>query len=474
MRRGLKYIYISILFFEFATAFYASAQEGANPVKTDEANVIVGTIFIIGNTKTRENFILREIPFKTGEHYSLAELVRQFEQARKQLLNTSLFTRVVVAAKDFSGQTIDIVVELKERNYIFPVPYFKPIDRNLNQWIVEKHASLNRINYGAKLYYNNLTGTNDKLRIGFSSGYTRQLSFSYDRLYFDKKLKWGLKFAFAVGKNHELNYNTVNDKQAFVKDERDYVRTFSNLSLQFTYRPAIKARHSLGIGYGTETISDTVLSLNSNYYNAGKKRIRFPGIYYNLLYYDLDYIPYPTKGYAFDFTIGKSGFDQQLNLWQTHFKGLACWPVSQKTFISTHVYAGIKLPLKQPYYSQRFLGYGDVYMQGYEYYVVDGSAGGYLKAALNTKLFDFDIKSPAGKKNNRVIHVPIGIYGRIFGNTGYVYNQDPGENTLSNKMLWSGGVGIDIITFYDVTVRLEWSFNSVGQNGLFLHRKTIF
>jgi hypothetical protein len=41
-------------------------------------------------------------------------------------------------------------------------------------------------------------------------------------------------------------------------------------------------------------------------------------------------------------------------------------------------------------------------------------------------------------------------------------------------MLYSGGLGIDIITFYDVVIKLEWSFNQLGQNGLFLHRKTIF
>ncbi|MBK6381936.1 MAG: hypothetical protein IPF69_00450 [Chitinophagaceae bacterium] len=49
-------------------------------------------------------------------------------------------------------------VEVKERWYLFPVPVFKPIDRNLNQWLVEQNASLDRVNYGIKLYYNNVSG----------------------------------------------------------------------------------------------------------------------------------------------------------------------------------------------------------------------------------------------------------------------------------------------------------------------------
>ena len=62
----------------------------------------------------------------------------------------------------------------------------------------------------------------------------------------------------------------------------------------------------------------------------------------------------------------------------------------------------------------------------------------------------------------------------FFGNSGYIYNPQPGDNFLSNRMLYSGGLGIDILTSYDFTLKLEWTFNQLGQNGLFLHRKTIF
>jgi hypothetical protein len=41
-------------------------------------------------------------------------------------------------------------------------------------------------------------------------------------------------------------------------------------------------------------------------------------------------------------------------------------------------------------------------------------------------------------------------------------------------MLYSTGIGIDVLTLYDFTLKLEWSFNQLGQNGLFLHRKSIF
>jgi hypothetical protein len=147
--------------------------------------------------------------------------------------------------------------------------------------------------------------------------------------------------------------------------------------------------------------------------------------------------------------------------------------MGKKTFFSLNAYGTVKLPFRQPYYGQRLLGYSDVFLQGYEYYVIDGVAGGYLKSSITRKLVNFDIRLP-GTRKVAPQRIPINIYGRIYGNAGYIYNPYPGSNYLSNKMLYSSGFGIDITTIYDFTLKLEWSFNQLGQNGLFLHRKTIF
>jgi outer membrane protein assembly factor BamA len=449
-----------------------AAQERAVTADTitpgTQALVMVGEIHLSGNKKTKEMIILREIPFRTGEAYTLEVLVKKFEQARKQLMNTALFSDVVVAAGNTDGEKIDVIVELKERWYLFPLPYFKPVDRNINQWLFEENASLDRVNYGAKITYNNVTGRNDKFKLWLVSGYTKQVSFSYDRFYLGKDMKWGMKFSFATGKNREINYNTVNDEQVFLKDENDYVRNFTNTNVELSYRRAIKTRHSIGIGFSHEQVSDTIVALNPSFFKSGRNSVCYPSIYYNLHYLNLDFNPYPTKGYAAHVSISKSGLNNIINLWQLHLNGLGVWPVAKKTFVSVNAYGGIKLPFKQPYFSQRFLGYGDTFMQGFEYYVIDGVAGGYIKTGLTRELFDWSFNRPH-KKSKKAERIPVRIFGKIYGNTGYVHNPQPGENSLSNKMLYSGGMGIDILCFYNVTFKLEWTFNSLGQNGLFLH-----
>lgn len=433
---------------------------------------IVRQITIEGNKKTKPRIILRELPFKPGDGYTLAELVKKFENGRRQLMNTALFHEVIVSLQRSEGYHVDVLVQVKERWYIFPIPYFKPVDRNLNQWLVEQNASLKRVNYGIKLLYNNATGNNDKLRLTLINGYTKQLSFNYDRMYIDKKMKWGLNTSFNIGKNREVNYNSINDKQVFFRAD-DYIRKFMNTSVELTYRRAIRTRHRFGLAYTREDMADTVLQLNPLYFQGGRTRLEYPEFYYIMTYYDLDYIPYPTKGYAAEIMFTKKGVSKSMNLWQLYLKASANWRTGKRSFVSLNGYGTIKLPYKQPYYNQRLLGYSDVFLQGYEYYVIDGAAGGYLKAAFNRKLFKFDIRIP-GTKKFAPSRVPFNVYAKVYGNTGYIYNPYPGNNFLSNKMLYSTGVGIDITTLYDFTFKLEWSFNQLGQNGLFLHRRTMF
>jgi outer membrane protein assembly factor BamA len=452
---------------------YSLPDTLSEPSRNDHSLFRIRNIIITGNKRTRENIILREIPFRQGEEYELQDLVKKFETARRQLLNTALFIDVVVAMDKSEGFHVDVAVDVRERWYIFPVPYFKPVDRNLNQWLFEKNASLSRVNYGLKILHNNATGRNDKFRLWLVAGYTKQFSFNYDRLYIDKQMKWGLTTGFAVGKNHEINYNTINDKQVFLKDESGFLRNYVTANVDLTYRRAIKTRHRIGIAYNLEDVKDTIVKLNPAFFGDGRRRVQFPEVYYRMSYYDLDYIPYPTKGYAAEISAGKRGIDKIVNVWYLSVKGYGSWHTGKKSFFNVIAYGSVKAPFKQPYFMQRFLGYGDAFMQGYEYYVVDGVAGGFVKTTLTRELFTLSIKTP-GKNRQLPERIPFKFFAKVFGNAGYVHNPLPGENRLSNRMLYSGGIGLDIFTSYDFTLKLEWTFNQLGQNGLFLHRKSIF
>jgi hypothetical protein len=86
----------------------------------------VSRIFIIGNERTREKIILRELSLKTGDVVFSADLESILDLDRKKLLNTRLFNTVEIRSVELDVATVDIIIELNERWYTFPAPIFDP------------------------------------------------------------------------------------------------------------------------------------------------------------------------------------------------------------------------------------------------------------------------------------------------------------------------------------------------------------
>ncbi|RZM01190.1 MAG: hypothetical protein EOO88_58080 [Pedobacter sp.] len=101
-------------------------------------------------------------------------------------------------------------------------------------------------------------------------------------------------------------------------------------------------------------------------------------------------------------------------------KGLGAWHTSPRSFFSLTMGVSLKVPFRQPYYNSRILGYGDQFLQGYEYYVMDGVAGGYMKATFGRKILDFKLRIP-GFKKLAPRDIPFKIYGKVFGRATWEY-----------------------------------------------------
>src|SRR4028119_1090099 len=112
---------------------------------------LIKEISISGIKRTRQATVLRELPFKTEESYSLNEIVRKFQTAKKQLMNTGMFRNVIVSLKSMQGFDVYVNVEVEERWYVFPMPHVKIIDDSFQEWWTDRKRDLDRINYGFKL-----------------------------------------------------------------------------------------------------------------------------------------------------------------------------------------------------------------------------------------------------------------------------------------------------------------------------------
>jgi outer membrane protein assembly factor BamA len=446
---------------------------------------VISQIVISGNNKTKSFIIERELPFKLGDSVVLNELVQKFELARSQLMNTRLFNEVVVSLKGFKGYLVEIQIDIRERWYLFPIPYFKLADRNLSEWAKQGYE-LKRSNYGAKLAYYNFTGRNDKLKAWFISGYTRQIEFSYEQPNADKSLKHGYGIFASYATSKQLNQITLNNEQQFIPVGRSYNLTDTSSAglfkgqvlneqfyagISYTYRPAIKTRHTLRLSYNTNRVDEAVIKLNPNFFNKGKISISYPELDYTIEYTDVDYVAYPLKGFMGDAGFTRKGINDDINLWQFNAKGTRGFQVASKTFYGLQAYGVLKLPFDQPYTNQRMFGYGDFYLRGLEKYVVDGVAALMIRNTLRQQIMEFDVPFSFSKSHN---NIPFRVYAKIYGDMGYSYNKTFPQNSLTNRMLYTTGAGIDFVTLYDVAIRIEYSFNQIGQSGLFFHFKNDF
>lgn len=434
--------------------------------------VIISDIQLSGNKKTKNFIVLREVPFKKNDRLIQGDVAKLLILARQQLMNTALFVDVTVYVSSHKGNILVINIDMKERWYLFPLPYFKLIDRNFNQWWVDQKRSLDRVNYGIKFIQNNITGRNDNLDVWLINGYTQQITLRYNLPFFDKKLKSGFNAGLVYATQKEVNYATGDNKQLFFKQEETVKKT-TRFDFTYSYRPDVKQRHYFRIAYNDEQVADTVLKINPFYYPGQRSGIRYIDFGYQYKYYNVDYIFYPSKGFLFEGNLYKRGLSKVADLWQASARAVYSIPISSNSFLHLEGFAMLKLPFNNYFINQRLFGYGYFQMRGLEYNVVDGVLGGSFKTTLHKQVLSFVLKNPFSSKTHD--RIPFRIFLKAYGDLGYGYTQTQAvTNTLNNKLLRTWGFGMDIISIYDFVFKIEYSFNQLGRDGLYLHSRNDF
>ena len=434
----------------------------------DESNVTIRKISIYGNKKTKPHIVTREVPLEEGMAYPMSYILESLRIGQQNLMNTTLFVDATVDFTNWFNDSLTILIDVKERWYYFPFPIFKPVDRNWNVWINQYNVSFDRVNYGIKFLGMNFTGRNDKLTVNLVNGYTRQVAVTYENPFVGKSLKHGLSFEFSYGQNREVNYTTRNNEQVFYADSSGPVRRRIVVGAGYSYRKGSIERHTVKLNYTHESMADTIGQLNPKFFGQGRTEVGFPELSYRYQYLGVNYIPYPTSGFRWDFNFVKRGLGGPMNMWLFNARAARHWPLPRKFFYSLSAEATVKLPLDQPFYNQPLMGYGENYLRGLEYYVVDGVAGGMIRNTVRKQIFD--IKWKTGLNSRTYGTIPFKIFVKAYGDMGYSYNQNNvTTNYMTNRLLYTGGLGIDILTIYDVVVRLEYSFNQFRERALFLH-----
>ena len=437
-----------------------------------ESPLVISAIQITGNQQTREHIILRELTFKVGDTINPGSeaWALSLERSKQNLINSALFQTVDMGTTTTQAN-VEVSIKVSERWYTWPEFTLRNAEPNFNIWWENK--DFNRLNYGVSVTRENFRGRLERLRLRFQWGFAREVRLNYTIPYINKRQRSGVGISARYRRNNEIPYRTEDHERLFLKASNGFVREDVIVGLNYRQRLKLNTRQEIWAHFYYAGIPDTLNNLASDYLKSERTVTRFFSLSYHLRHDTRDRTAYPLTGFLLQGGISKDGLgildNSNLNLltaivdYRHHFQ------LAERWFFATGARAKVSILDDPPYYLQQGLGFSS-FVRGYEYYVLDGQHYGLLRTN-----FRFQLISPRQKYLN---FIPLkkfrtfqySIYLGFHNDAGWVadrlYDQ---ENPLSNSILAGSGFGLDLLTFYDLVLRAEYSFNLEREGGFFLH-----
>ncbi|MBL7917486.1 MAG: BamA/TamA family outer membrane protein, partial [Bacteroidia bacterium] len=329
----------------------------------------IRSIKLIGNKKTKDKIILRELVKKEGDTLTLKYHPHIKLRSEYNIFNTQLFIfDSILSTVNDSSRTIDYTIKLKERWYIWPIPFVDYLDRNINSWWQTKEVS--RLAVGMQINFENFSGVKDWLLIQFRVGYANQFVINYRLPYLNKKQTLGTYVQYSYNEFNKISYATLNNKQQFVTDENEHVRTDNSIRAGVFYRPRLFQYHSFDVGAYQINVSPFLRSFNTDYLLNQSNKLSFINLTYRASFDNRDNKIYPLKGTVLDLIISKDGLNlseqSPLNYAATLFTYKQFLPIHKKlNFATLWRTRLVNIDKKVPYIYNQALGYSN-FIRGYE------------------------------------------------------------------------------------------------------------
>lgn len=436
---------------------------------------IVGNIKITGNKITKEHIIRRELTFKKGDTIQFYQL--EFKRSKENLLNRSLFNYVRFDTAKTNTGDINVLIDVDERWYTWPGIILTHADRNFSSWL--KSRDIERLTYGLIIDRYNFRGVNETVKLKFIGGFSQEFGIEYRDIFLDIKRKHALSVYIGYEQQTKLSYNTIENRQIVLNTQNKLMQQY-NATLKYSYREKYYNKHNAYISYYNYEIADTIINLNPEFIGGGKKLSKFLIFNYTFARNKTDAKYYPLKGHSLMLKIKNTYPLQQNNLlkqtyivaeFNKYFNIKPRWHFATSTKIKQ------SLNKQQPYLLKKALGYSDN-LRGFDYYVIDGQHfymfRNNLKFTLLHKQYILLNYFPFNKlpQFNKVHYAS---YLNLFFDMGYVAEDKPtNSNSLANQLLYSYGFGVDVVTYYDRILRIDFARNSLNENGIFISFSAAF
>jgi outer membrane protein assembly factor BamA len=433
--------------------------------------IVIGRISVEGNQRTKDHIISRELAFRSGDTILRSEFQEILTISRNNLVNSLLFNYVNITEHPIDSVFTDILVQVRERWYLWPYPVFQFADPNFNTWWLSKDFS--RTNYGLVVLKRNFRGRNEDLGAKAQLGYSKEFAFMYRVPYLNRKQNMGGGVWASYVQNNEITIGTAGNQRLFFTGNTGNSRDELSLRAHISIRRKFNNYHTAELRYNSVHLLDSITKITTNYLVNDQTSSKYFSLYYTLKSDHRDNKGYPLTGSLAQMDIVHHGLalmnDNGLNVVALTGTISNYFKLSEKLYFAAQLKGKYTIAKQLPYHYQEGMGYNH-FIRGYEYYIIDGQHFGLFKSNIKFRLFgpkEHDFKFLKGTGFAKYIYA---FYMNLYIDAGYVYDRlYYRENSLANQMLYGSGLGIDFVSFYDKVIRFEYSLNKELQHGFFLH-----
>ena len=428
----------------------------------------VAAIVFVGNNVTRALTLRAELDFQEGDSLPGAGLAARLEANRGRLFNLQLFHAVRVLATCQPAGGLTVLVSVRERWYLLPLPIFALADRNLNAWL-DRPDRWRRFDYGLYVRRENFRGRNERLTLTLQHGFNRRYALFYEAPGFGRRRRLGLGFGAFYYQSRTLDYDTRADELVAYRSETSFPIQRLFLSAGLRLRSTVQFISALDVAYHRQQINDSVRRLNPEYHLDGGRR-EFVELTLTSTRNQRNTFAYPLSGQFGQVQLSHRQFlDRATPAISTLRLRYALYrPLGHGFYSSSGLTTQLRHARRLAYPDRRALGY-DALVRGYDAYVIEGRYFVLAQQGLSYRLLSPRTIRLPGLRDSQFGQLPLTLYGNIFVEAGYVGAPAAGpENQLPNTLLTAVGVGLHLVTYYDRTFVLELTRNGRGETGFFL------
>lgn len=122
------------------------------------------------------------------------------------------------------------------------------------------------------------------------------------------------------------------------------------------------------------------------------------------------------------------------------------------------------------------MGIGRFTLRGYELYVIEGPIFVQNQWTFRKLLFKLEKNLSSAVPIRQLSQFYLALYAKTYFDLGYIegYPNDELNRRLTDQLLYSGGLGLDLVTIYDIVLRFEYTFNKQGESGFVFGFRAVF